>query len=356
MTLKVALVGCGKVADQHVREIRKLRKASVVAVCDREPLMAEQLAFRYGIGRHYADFDRMLEDTAPDVVHVNTPPQTHLRLATKALDAGCHIFVEKPLTIDSNDAEYLIDYAERKNRKLTIGYIYHFDPIMRALREIVSTDVLGDIAHVESFLGYDLNGPFGGAVIKDDEHWVRQLPGGLVQNVIEHSLSQVIEFIPDESARISVEAWEGSGSLGMPSELRIMVRGTDTSAYVTLSSHARPLMHRLTLFGSKNTIHLDFVASCITFESALNLPGVLGRLAKPFDQARQYLLQGGRNVLRFARSDYQYFAGLNYLLSAFYHCIAEDQPVPVAYADILRVSRLMDEVILQMRGAGSIYR
>lgn len=356
MTLKIALVGCGKVADQHVREIRKLRNASLVAVCDREPLMAEQLAFRYGIERHYSDFDRMLEEITPDVVHVNTPPQTHLLLATKALDAGCHILVEKPLTIDSKDAEYLIDYAERKNRKLTIGYIYHFDPIMRALREIVESGVIGAITHVESFLGYDLNGPFGGAIVKDDEHWVRQLPGGLAQNIIDHLLSKVIEFIPDEAPRISVDAWEGPGALGLPSELRIMLRGGAASAYVTLSSHTRPLMHRLTVFGSKNTVNLDFVASSITFESAPNLPGALARLAKPFDQARQYLLQGGHNVFRFARSDYQYFAGLSFLLSAFYDCIVEDQPVPIPYGDILRVSRLMDEVFLQMRGAGSVYQ
>ena len=356
MTLKIAVVGCGKVADQHLREIRKLRNASVVAVCDREPLMAEQLAFRYGIPRHYADFESMLEQTVPDVVHVNTPPQTHLRLATKALDAGCHVFVEKPLTVDSKDAEYLIEYAERKNRKLTIGYIYHFDPVMRALREMVESGVLGEIVHLESFLTYDLNGPFGGAVVKDDEHWVRQLPGGLVQNIIDHLLSNVIEFIPDEGARISVDAWEGPDSLGLPSELRITVRGGGASAYVTLSSHARPLVHRLTVFGSKNTAHLDFVARCISLESAPKLPGALARLYKPFDQARQYLLQGGRNLLRFARSDYQYFAGLNFLLSAFYNCIAEEGPVPVPYDYILRLSRMMDEVILQMRDPRSIYQ
>jgi predicted dehydrogenase len=355
MTLKVVLVGCGKVADQHVREIRKLSSARVIAVCDQEPLMAEQLAFRYGIGKHYSNFDRMLEETRPDVVHVTTPPQTHLSLATKGLDAGCHVFVEKPLAVDSKDAEYLIDYAERRNRKLTIGYTYYFDPIMRDLRQMVDSDVLGTIVHLETFLGYNLTGPFGRPIIEDDEHWVRQLPGGLVHNVIDHLLSNVIEFITDEELRISVDAWEGSGSLGLPNELRIMVRGTATSGYATFSSHSRPLIHRLTVFGSKNTAHLDFVASCITFESAPKLPGVLARLAFPFGQARQYLLQGGRNLVRFAKSEYQYFAGLNFLVSAFYDSIVRDQPVPISYREILRVSRLMDEVFLQMPSVGSIY-
>jgi predicted dehydrogenase len=354
MTLKVVLVGCGKVADQHVREIRKLPSARVVAVCDQEPLMAEQLAFRYGIGKHYSNFDRMLEETMPDVVHVTTPPQTHLSLAMKGLDAGCHIFVEKPLAVDSKDAEYLIDYTERKNRKLTIGYIHYFDPIMRALRQMVDSDVLGTIVHVESFLGYDLTGPFGRPIVEDDEHWVRRLPGGLVHNVIDHLLSNVLEFITDEELRISVDAWEGSGSLGLPNELRIMVRGTEASGYAMFSSHSRPLMHRLIVFGSKKTAHLDFVASYITLESASKLPGALARLAFPFDQARQHLLQGARNLVRFAKSEYQYFAGLNFLVSAFYDSIVRDQPVPISYGEILRVSRLMDEVFFQMQGFGSI--
>ena len=316
--------------------------------------MAEQLAFRYGIGQHYSDFDRMLDETRPDVVHVNTPPQTHLSLATKALESGCHILVEKPLAVNSKDAEYLIDYTQRKDRKMTIGYTYYFDPIARALRQMVHGGVLGTIVHVESFLGYDLSGPFGQPISEDNEHWVRRLPGGLLQNVIDHLLNKVTELIPDPEPRISVDAWEESGSLGMPDELRVMIRGTQTSAYATFSSHCRPVMHRLTVFGSKNTVHLDFLGSCITFESNPKLPGDFGRLSCAFDQAKQYLFQGGRNVIRFARSEYQYFAGLNFLISSFYDSIVRDQPVPLSYQEILRVSRLMDEVFYQMQGVRSL--
>jgi predicted dehydrogenase len=354
MTLNVVLVGCGKVADQHVGEIQKLRNARMVGVCDQEPLMAEQLAFRYGISKHYSDFDRMLEETKPDVVHVTTPPRTHLHFATKALDAGCHIFVEKPLALDSKDAQYLIDYTLRKDRKMTIGYTYYFDPIARSLRKMVRDDIIGDVVHVESFFGYDLSGPFGQPVLQDVEHWVRHLPGGLVHNVIDHILSKIIEFIPDQELQIYVSAWERSGLLGLPDELRMIVRGRETSGYATFSSHSKPLTHSLTVFGSKNTVHLDFVGGCITFETSPSLPAALGRLSCAFDQAKQYLIQGASNVIRFAKSEYQYFAGLNFLMSSFYDSIIENRPVPISYAYILRVCRLMDEVFLQMRDTQSL--
>ena len=86
MGLKVAIVGCGKIADGHVEELQKLSPTvKLVAVCDLEPLMAEQLATRYGIPRHYADFDKLLEVEKPDVVHVTTPPMVHKPLALRAL-------------------------------------------------------------------------------------------------------------------------------------------------------------------------------------------------------------------------------------------------------------------------------
>ena len=79
--LRVAIVGCGKIADAHVEEVGKIAGARVAAVCDRELLMAEQLAVRYGVASHYDDFARLLDEIRPDVVHITTPPQSHLALA-----------------------------------------------------------------------------------------------------------------------------------------------------------------------------------------------------------------------------------------------------------------------------------
>src|SRR5947209_14741225 len=72
--LRVAIVGCGKIADGHVETIRHIAGARVVAVCDLEPLMAEQLAVRYGVPGFYGDFTQLLERERPDVVHITTPP------------------------------------------------------------------------------------------------------------------------------------------------------------------------------------------------------------------------------------------------------------------------------------------
>jgi len=103
--MKIAIVGCGKIADAHVEEIRKIPSVQLVAVCDLEPIMAEQLATRYVIPRWYCDVKRMLDMEKPDVLHIPTPPQSHLLLAQQAVAAGCHVFLEKPVAPCHCDAE-----------------------------------------------------------------------------------------------------------------------------------------------------------------------------------------------------------------------------------------------------------
>jgi predicted dehydrogenase len=354
MALKVVLVGCGKAADMHVSAIQKLKKARIVAVCDLELVMAEQLAARHSIANCYRDFSKMLSEQGPDVVHIATPPQTHRALAIQAADAGCHLFVEKPLALDSREAAQLIAHAERRSKKLTIGYTYYFSPVARMLRRLVSDGVLGEAVHLESFLGYDLKGPFGSTVLPDRSHWVHSLPGRFIQNLADHLLNKVTEFMPDENPVLQVQSWlnqdrPAQPDCDFPDELRVLLKGNKQSAYVTFSAHCRPVRHFFNFYGTKNTAYLDFESGTITLASESTLPGVLGRLASPFAQGFRHIREGGRNVLRFARSDFHYFAGFHYLLAQFYDSIINSSPVPIAYREILRVATLTDEVVRQLQ-------
>jgi predicted dehydrogenase len=358
VTLKVALVGCGKTADMHVSGIKTIPRARIVAVCDQELLMAEQLAARYGIPHCYSDFEQLLATEKPDVVHIATPPSSHLSLALDALDAGCHLVVEKPLALDSCEAAQLIAHAERRARRLTITYTYYFDPAVRMLRQLVEKKVMGEAVHLESFLGYNLNGPFGTPVLSDRDHWLHKLPGKLFQNVLDHLLNKITEFISDEKPLVQAYSWQGADGVrlhdcDLPDELRVVIIGGKQSAYGTFSSHSRPLQHFLTFYGTKNTAHLDFENSTITLARDPALPGVLGRLAFPFAQGWQHIREGGRNVLRFARSEYHFFEGFNYLLGEFYNGIEHDLPVPIPYHEILRVASLIDQIVNQMQVEGA---
>src|SRR6266700_1758736 len=125
--LKIAIVGCGKIADAHVEEIRKIPSVQLGSVCDLEPIMAEQLATRYAVPRWYCDIAQMLETEKPEVLHITTPPQSHLSLTRQAVAAGCHVFIEKPVAPRLCDAEAIVAAAAAAKRKLAVNYWPNFE-------------------------------------------------------------------------------------------------------------------------------------------------------------------------------------------------------------------------------------
>ena len=117
--LRVAIVGCGKIADAHAAQIQRIEGCEIVGVCDREPLMAKQLCERFPAGRPYANLEELLDQAKPDVVHITTPPSSHFDVATLCLNWGCHVYVEKPFVLNADDARQLIELAESRGRRLT---------------------------------------------------------------------------------------------------------------------------------------------------------------------------------------------------------------------------------------------
>lgn len=354
MPLKVALVGCGKIADAHVEEIGKLpQRAQLTAVCDRELLMAEQLAVRYRLPAHYDSFDQMLSKERPDVVHITTPPQSHASLARAAIDAGCHVLVEKPLTPTYAESKALVDHAARAGKQLTVGYSYLFDPPALRMRELLAQGAIGEVVHVESWFGYDLGSAFGSSVLSDPTHWVHSLPGRLMHNNIDHLLNKLLEFIDDDDPQISATAWRrrvvsfGDRRDEMPDELRVSILGRRASAYATFSSHVRPVPHFVRVYGDKGCVHVDYVNRIVALEPTARLPTAAGRLLPAFSQAGQFLRQGWRNSAAFARGDFQFFSGLNRLMAMFYDAVEGRGDPPISSRDIVRVAHWMERIFAQ---------
>jgi predicted dehydrogenase len=353
MTLNIGIVGCGKIADGHIEEVQKLTCARVLAVCDLEPILAEQLALRYSVPHWHTDVDRMLSEQQLDVIHIATPPHSHLLLARKAAEAGCHVFLEKPLAPNAINGRRLIKCMQQNNRKMTINYWNNFESPALALKEIVEKGELGEPVHIESYYGYDLAGSFAQALFSDGRHWVHQLPGKLFQNVIDHAINKVTPFLPDEPVEIIARAYRRRQSNNdktddVLDELRVMILGGRFSAYVTFCSHARPIGHFMRVYGTRNTVHVDFAHRTISIEGKQSVPSPLGRLLPPFKSTWQSLLQATHNVREFGGSRFHYFAGMNRLISLFYDSILHDTQVPIPYEEILRVSEIIDEISTQV--------
>jgi len=202
--LRVAIVGCGKIADSHASEIQRIRDCEIIAVCDREPLMARQLAERFHVAKYFVDVKELLADCHPDVVHITTPPQSHCEIAKLCLQSGSHVYVEKPFTLYEREAQELITLAKERQRKITAGHDDQFSHVARRMRALVQTGFLGgEPIHLEGYYCYELGeGGYAGALLGDKSHWVRRLPGKLLQNVISHGVARIAEFVQCESPQI----------------------------------------------------------------------------------------------------------------------------------------------------------
>lgn len=358
MKLKVAIVGCGKIADGHVGELKKMSDVEIVGLCDRERLMAEQLAMRFAIARYTDDFDELLESARPDVVHITTPPQSHVPLARQAIDGGAHVYIEKPLALDHAGAAEVIAHARANDRLITVGHSFAFDPPALVMRRLIENGVLGDPVHIESYFGYNLSGPFGAAILGDPRHWVHTLPGRLFHNNIDHMLNKLTEFIPDARPEVTASGWVGRqerfGDVrdDMMDELRVVLRGTTVSGTGTFTSHVTPVAHFARVYGTRNIIHVDYNIRTVVVEKGVRLPSAIGRLLPSFGRGWSYYKEGGRNVFRFARSRFQFFAGMHTLMRRFYATIRDGAEPPIATEDMLRMAAIMDEIFSQL-GQGS---
>ena len=158
--LKIAVVGCGKIADAHASQIQRIKGCEIVGVCDREPLMAKQLSERFPVKSCYTDLSELIDKAGPDVVHITTPAEGHFEIASFCLEQGCHVYVEKPFTLDAEQAQRLVDLANRNALKLTVGHDDQFSHVALRMRSLVGAGYLGGApVHMESYCGYALGDP-----------------------------------------------------------------------------------------------------------------------------------------------------------------------------------------------------
>ncbi len=123
--LKIAIVGCGKIAEAHALQIDRIAGCEIVAACDREPLMAQQLYGRFPVKSYFSELTEMLCEAKPDVVHICTPPESHYDIATTCLKSGAHVYVEKPFTLDEEQARKVITLAIERGLRVIIAIKLH---------------------------------------------------------------------------------------------------------------------------------------------------------------------------------------------------------------------------------------
>ena len=353
--LKVAIVGCGKIADAHADAIQKIRNCRIVGVYDQEELMARQLFERFPIDGYYNDLDVLLDKARPDVVHITTPPQSHFPVAKRCMERGCHVYVEKPFTLDASEAVELIDCAKAKGLKLTAGHDDQFSHVARRLRALVQDGYLGGPPlHMESYYCYELSGAYAKALLGDKQYWVRKIPGQLLQNIISHGIARIAEHMQTENPEVLAHGFTSPflrslGETEIIDEVRVIISEEGcTTAYFTFSSQMRPELHQFRVYGARNGLMLDADNETLIRLRGQHFTSYAEKFIPPVIFAKQYLGNLTHNFSLFLARDFHMKSGMKYLIESFYRCISEDTPLPIPYREILLTTRIMDGIFKQV--------
>ena len=146
----VGVVGYGYWGPNLVRNFWSVPGARLVSVCDKRPERLASVTAQFPAVEVTGDYDELLRDSRIDAIAVATPVSSHYDLALKALKAGKHVFIEKPMTATTEQAQALVDEADRRGLTVAVDHTFVYTGAVRKMRELVANDSLGDIYYYDS--------------------------------------------------------------------------------------------------------------------------------------------------------------------------------------------------------------
>jgi len=325
--IRVALFGCGKMGLQHLRVLRNMPAVEVVGVAD--PALAGEeakaLLPRGAIVR--PDAASLLSEGKPDAVHIVTPPATHASLALQALQAGCHIFVEKPFTLSSEDAAKVLNFADSRGLRVCAGHQYLFEA--PAIGAIDGLDSIGRLVHVESVFAF---------------RTVRRTitPVDQCKDILPHAVYPLLQQMragsPDHSGPVEIVGLEAKAS----GDVYALLRAGSCMGVLIVSLSGRPVEQYQYLVGTSGSLRADYITG-----STVRLlgPGAgVGVLFTPFRRSFQTLGGATRTISRLLLGRQGSYPGLHRLVGDFYAAIQAGQPSPIAAQSILETVDLCERI------------
>ena len=323
--MRAAIVGCGEIARVHLSALRGLPGVTLVGACDRDAWRARDLAALADGATPYTDLAAMLAAEHPDTLHVLTPPGTHAALAIQAMEAGCHVLVEKPMALSVAEADRMIATSSAHEVTLCPNHNYLFKPSIRRAMDLVAGGEIGDVVHVHGYYGLaDEGSAYEGRGGRS--HWAYALPGGPFTNFLPHVIYLLQAFLPG-AERVEGVALAPPGDAARATELAVTLSGGGGTGVLVVSMRARPYAKYVDVYGTRGTVRADLVREVTTVHRARALPRMVSKVAYSLEEGTQVLAGTLGNAAGVALGRAKGYQDLHALVAAFYGALrAGDEP------------------------------
>lgn len=335
--VRVGLAGCGRIAWTHARYVQGLANARLVAVCDPVENATRALGDAFQVRDRFQDLGQMLHEAKPDVVHVVTPPATHAAVGIAAMDAGAHVLIEKPMSLDRGEADALVAASRRTGRTLVVDHNRWFDPVVLRARAMLAAGDLGDLVGVDVVQG---------AAVEDVQavaagvrrHWSADLPGGVMHDLAPHPAYLLRNFVGPISDVQVMSLRQGD----TVQELRAVVSGRTCLGSMTISMRAQPSTNTVRLMGTKKTVEVNLNNMTLVVRQGRRVPKLVGKVLPNLEEAWQLISATVVNGIAFATGKQRYFPGMGILIERFYQHVASGTPPPTTGEEGADVVSLLD--------------
>jgi predicted dehydrogenase len=333
--MRVAIVGCGHISEQHIRTLKKVPTVELVGVCDLERSHASSLAERHRISGIYTDIGDLLASCSPDVVHILTPPQTHRPLVLRVLESDCNVLVEKPFAENTQDAVAIAQAARQHPGSVSVCHNFLYVPAMQKALAMIKAGALGRIVSAEAYwrvssLECDS---------RPDAHgWIDALPGGIFHEVGPHVVYLLRAILGDLEV---VSASYAGASAAKKHELRVQFRAAERLAALTISGMELPIQKYLRIFGTRMSLHVDLGTNVLVRLRSWG-KSIPARALLNFDHATQLAAATTGNIARalIGRLPHSHPR----FIQAYYRALHSGKPPPVSCEDGVAVTQILEQV------------
>ncbi|MCK4823270.1 Gfo/Idh/MocA family oxidoreductase, partial [bacterium] len=265
--LKGGIVGCGWISHfSHIPAFRKIKNAEIIAVCDQSEELARKTASRFNIPKAYRDFSLMLKEEQLDFIDICSPPHTHFELCMEAMEAGLHNLTEKPMVLNTAEAEEVISTSKKNKLKVCVIHNFLFNPVVQKAITLVNAGAIGELVSIDIKIFDSKKG-----IISQPHRWCHSMPGGIFGEYGPHAVYLALAFIGHIESLKAVAKKHTNFDWVKADELKVLLMAENGLGSFSISGNSPRPSFTIDIFGTEDNLHLDnFIMTLTQYNYGLN--------------------------------------------------------------------------------------
>ena len=342
--LRVAIIGCGVIASDHIGAIKAHCGPVELHLCDKKPEAARALEKKLGFDVPiHEDASQLISEQEFDVVHILTPPDSHYNIAKDALQNGANVLVEKPMTLTLEDTEKLYLLSEQTGQKICVDHgLLYMECVLKAL-EMIKAAILGRVIAVHCFFGHAERRktiPYGGV-----SHWAYNLPGGPLTNLISHPASLLVELLGKPESIKSISDARNLMPSGFSDLLDVSFRTSKGHGSFTVSMAHGNSSRYVNIECDKGSIYVDLGRQLTVVKSHKGRLGFISKALSGVGEGFSFINGTLSVIFKVATKKLKRNPGTRKLIAEFYRCTRDGSPPPVSKENAIAVATIFEKVL-----------